>query len=70
MGKDIEAVGLQQVMTAAEAEERWGLRPGTVRASCLRGPLRKYIAKGLVRKSSGTWLVTAQAMEETYGKKS
>lgn len=66
--EEIEAARLQQIMTATEAEERWGLQPGTVRASCLRGPLSRYIEKGLVRKSGGTWLVTVQAMEETYGK--
>lgn len=66
--KEIEASRLQQIMTATEAEERWGLQPGTVRASCLRGPLSRYIEKGLVRKSGGTWLVTVQAMEKVYGK--
>mgnify|MGYP001289006855 CR=1 FL=1 len=60
---------MKEIMTATEAEKRWGLRPGTVRASCLRGPLSRYIEKGLVRKSGGTWLVAVQAMEETYGKK-
>src|SRR5690606_10982441 len=66
--EEIEAARLQQIMTATEAEERWGLQPGTVRASCLRGPLSRYIEKGLVRKSGGTWLVTVQVMEKVYGK--
>jgi len=59
---------ISETMTATEADERWGLQPGTVRASCVRGPLKKYIERGLVRKSGGTWLVTVQAMEEVYGK--
>lgn len=54
-------------MTASEADERWGLQPGTVRSSCVRGPLKKHIERGLVRKSGSTWLVTEQAMTEVYG---
>ena len=54
-------------MTAAEADERWGLQPGTVRSSCVRGKLKEYIEKGLVRKSGKTWLVTEQAMTAVYG---
>ena len=54
-------------MTASEADEKWGLKKGTVRSSCVRGPLKKYIAKGLVRKSGSTWLVNVQAMKEVYG---
>lgn len=51
-------------MTAAEAEERWGLQPGTVRSSCQRGPLKENAG---VRKSGNTWLVTTRAMTEVYG---
>lgn len=54
-------------MTAAEAEERWGLQSGTVRSSCIRGKLKDYIEKGLVRKSSSTWLVTEKAMIDVFG---
>lgn len=53
-------------MTATEAEERWSLKPGTVRSSCQRGPLKDHTG---VRKSGGTWLVTEQTMEEVYGRK-
>ena len=66
--KTTEDSPISEVMTAPEAEERWGLQPGTIRASCLRGPLSRYIERGLVRKSGGTWLVTVQAMQEVYGK--
>lgn len=66
--KTTEDSPISEVMTAPEAEERWGLQPGTIRASCLRGPLSRYIEKGLVRKSGGTWLVAVQAMQEVYGK--
>lgn len=58
---------LMQVMTAREAEKRWGLQPGTIRNSCTRGPLKKYIIDGHIRKSAGTWLVTKEVMEEVYG---
>jgi len=53
------------IMSASEAEEKWGLKPGTVRASCTRGKLKDH--KG-VRKSGNTWLVTVSAMNEVYGK--
>lgn len=59
---------LIDVMTASEADEKWGLSKGMVRQSCVRGKLKGYIEKGLVKKSSGTWLVTKQAMEEVFGK--
>lgn len=54
-------------MTAAEAEKRWDLNEGTVRAACTRGPLAEYVDKGLARKSGGTWLVSDIAMREVYG---
>lgn len=47
-------------MTAPEAEQLWGLQPGTVRAACGRGIIT-------CRKSAGTWLVTRQEMEAHYG---
>lgn len=54
-------------MTASEAEEKWGLGEGTVRASCTRGKLKDLIGKGLVRQSGKVWLVTEQAMREVFG---
>lgn len=56
-----------KVMTAREAEERWGLKTGTIRNSCSRGPLKEHLADGHVRKSAGTWLVTEEIMKEIYG---
>jgi len=56
-----------RVMTAKEAEERWGMSSGAIRQSCLRGPLKRYIQDGHVRKSAGTWLVTEEIMYEVYG---
>lgn len=55
---------MDSVMSATEAEEKWNLKPGTVRASCTRGNLKDH--KG-VRKSGNTWLVTVSAMEDAYG---
>ena len=51
---------LDQVLTASEAEQLWGLSIGTVRAACGRGIIA-------CRKSAGTWMVTRQAMEDHYG---
>lgn len=62
-------VPLTDVFTASEAEEKWGLQPGTVRASCTRGKLKEYIEKGQVKKSGNTWLITRKAMETVYGRK-
>lgn len=54
---------LTEVLTSAEAEARWGLATGTVRAACGRGVIP---ATGC-RKSGGTWLVLRQAMVAHYG---
>ena len=62
-------VPLTEVFTASEAEEKWGLQPGTVRASCTRGKLKEYIEKGQVKKSGNTWLITRKAMETVYGRR-
>jgi hypothetical protein len=51
---------LDQVLTAPEAEQLWGLSVGTARAACGR----EIIA---CHKSAGTWLVTRQTMEAHYG---
>lgn len=56
-----------EFITSAEAEERWGLKKGTVKASCGRGKLAELIPLRLVRKSGGTWLVTTAAMQAVYG---
>lgn len=58
---------LHEVFTAAEAESAWCLKPGTIRSSCTRGPLKGYVEIGMVRQSGKVWLVTREAMEEVYG---
>lgn len=56
------------IISASEAEQKWGLKKGTVRSSCTRGKLMKYIETGEVRKSGNTWLVTENVMSKEYGK--
>lgn len=58
---------IMKVMTAKEADLRWGKNPGFVVQSILRGPLKKYVGGEHVRKSAGTWLVTEAIMREVYG---
>ena len=58
---------IMKVMTAKEADLRWGKKPGFVVQSILRGPLKKYVGGEHVRKSAGTWLVTEEIMREVYG---
>lgn len=57
----------EKVMTAKEAEERWGFSNGFVRQSILRGLLKKHLDSGHIRKSAGTWLVSEEIMREVYG---
>lgn len=59
---------LKDVLTAKEAEQLWGLQDGTVRSSCRRGRLNRFIKYGQVRKSGSTWLITKEVMEQVYGK--
>lgn len=58
---------LGDVLTPGEAEERWGLKEGTVRAALNRGRFDEQIREGAVRKSKKVWLLTDQAMREVYG---
>lgn len=59
---------LDDVMTASEAAERWGLSSNTVKMCCLgqKGYPPRFKAKEF-RKSKGTWLVTRKGMERLYG---
>lgn len=57
----------EKVMTAKEADERWGFADGFVRQSILRGLLKKHLDSGHIRKSAGTWLVSEAIMREVYG---
>lgn len=59
---------LDDVMTAKEAAERWGIAPITIRQACSgykKSPPRFTPAES--RKSAGTWLVTRAGMERLYG---
>lgn len=59
---------LENIMTAKEAAERWGLAPITVRQACTgykKAPPR--FTKTEARKSAGTWLVTRAGMERLFG---
>jgi len=57
---------LKHVYTSSEAEREWGLKEGTVRSSCLRGKMKKYIGNG-VKRTDKTWLVLDWVMDEVYG---
>lgn len=59
---------INEIMTAKEAAERWGIAPITIRQACSgykKSPPRFTEAEA--RKSGGTWLVTRMAMERLYG---
>lgn len=58
----------EDVMSSAEAAERWGLSPTTVKQACSgQRSTPPRFTKGECRKSKGTWLVTRQGMERLYG---
>lgn len=59
----VNPFSLENVLTAAEAEREWNLKPPTVRSSCLRKRFRKNEA----RRSGRDWLVTVAGMERLYG---
>mgnify|MGYP001642861474 CR=1 FL=1 len=58
----------EDVMSAAEAAERWGISPVTVKQACSgqRNTPPRF-TNSECRKSKGTWLVTKQGMERLYG---
>lgn len=58
----------EDVMTSAEAAERWGISPVTVKQACSgqRNTPPRFTPDEC-RKSKGTWLVTKQGMERVYG---
>ena len=59
---------LEDIMTAKEAAERWGVAPITICQTCSgykKSPPR--FTETEARKSGGTWLVTRAAMERLYG---
>ena len=59
----------EDVMTSAEAAERWGVSPVTIKQACSgqRNTPPRF-TKSECRKSKGTWLVTRNGMERLYGK--
>lgn len=56
------------VMTSAEAAERWKISPVTVKQACSgqRNTPPRFTSEEC-RKSKGTWLVSRQGMERLYG---
>lgn len=58
----------EDVMTSAEAAERWGISPVTVKQACSgqRNTPPRFTSDEC-RKSKGTWLVSRQGMERVYG---
>jgi hypothetical protein len=64
-----EIITINSVVTAAEAEKLWGLRPSTVKKACLAGRFtaeecRKSGDSGI---GKGTWIVTVKGMIRVYG---
>ena len=57
----------EDVMTAAEAAERWKISPVTVKQACSgqRNTPPRF-TQNECRKAKGTWLVTRQGMERLY----
>lgn len=58
----------EDVMTAAEAAERWKISPVTVKQACSgqRNTPPRFTSSEC-RKAKGTWLVSRQGMERLYG---
>lgn len=54
------------ILTSAEAEDKWGLKRGTIRSACSRGRLQKYIGTE-VKETGKTWLLTENVMYKEYG---
>lgn len=61
---------LDEVMTAAEAGERWGIPARTIQQACTgyKGGPPRFTEKE-ARKAGRIWLVTKAGMERLYGKK-
>lgn len=58
----------EDVMTSAEAAERWKISPVTVKQACSgqRNTPPRFTSEEC-RKAKGTWLVSRQGMERLYG---
>lgn len=60
---------IDDVMTTAEAAERWGIAQTSVKQLCTGAQGRPpRLLAGEYRKSGRTWLVTRKGMERLYGK--
>ena len=61
---------IDEVMTTAEAAERWGISAITVKQACSgqKGLPPRFKEGEEFRKSGRTWLVTRTGMERLYGK--
>lgn len=59
---------LFEVMTAAEAAEKWGLNPRSIQQACTgyKGGRPRFLDKE-ARKAGRIWLVTKTGMERLYG---
>ena len=68
MGKRNDQGVLEEVMTAAEAAEKWGLNARTIQQSCTgyKGAPPRF-AENEARKAGRIWLVTKAGMERLYG---
>ena len=60
---------LEDIMTTAEAAERWGVDASTLKKACTgqRGYPPRFTTEEC-RKSGKIWLVTRAGMERLYGK--
>ncbi|WP_366928485.1 helix-turn-helix domain-containing protein [Selenomonas sp. F0473] len=62
-------MGINDVMTTAEAAERWGKEHDTIKHICNGSGTRKNrFMPDEFRKSGRTWLVTRAGMERLFGK--
>ena len=61
---------IDEVMTTAEAAERWGISAITVKQACSgqKGLPPRFKEGEEFRKSGRTWLITKAGMERLYGK--
>ena len=53
----------EDLLTAVEAAELWGLEESTVKKACQQGRFEPHEA----RKMGRVWLVTREGMERLYG---
>lgn len=64
-GIDVFNKNINEIMTFAEATEKWGLADSTLRKLVKTDKIKEGID---YRKSGKVWLITKEAMERIYGK--